>query len=808
MELSSYQKAILDEWNNTDHNLAIEAGPGSGKTFMLLQLAKTVKMSDSAIFLAFNKSIAEELSKKLPFYMKAMTLHSLGMRTLLRTYGFSMTVKEDKTFLVCKKYFDQFKFYGEHGKDFKKKMAYIFSLAKVYDLYRFNMVEDINELKDLCIDYDIPALGDIDMENLKTMIHIMDTYNQMLEPGGMIDFTDMLWLCKDIPKSKFQQYKKVFVDECLPYYMPVLCEGGKSIPIGKIVEDKLDVKVLSYNENTGVQEYKRILGYSKTPAQRRMFKVKGKTNSKDSFGNHRRSFVVCSDNHRIYIEGKGYLYPEQISEGDILQFENSAEITQKYKITLEGKNSLSNTMKRTNEKYEFHNDQMKSKPFSGVQGGNGKFHELQNYFAEALGEEWEMEIPIVTSKEQRSFYNAPNCYKVDLYNKELKVAIEIDGSTHDRIKAKERDFKKDKILNELGIKVIRIKRGCLSHNFDKIVNSIKRGDFEFDYENCVEQMVVESIEETSVKEDWIYDIEVEDNHNFYANGILVHNCQDLNSLQRMMVEKILSPSGRLVSVGDSFQSIYIFAGASLSNFQELKNRPNTVTLPLSITYRCSRHIVDKANEVFEGLESAPGAEDGIVEPGAISEIQPGDFVLCRNNKPLVQVYIRLLKNNLKASIYGKDYEKKLLKLLDKCGDVDDRLEALDILNRERIALIKELESKGYANPEMHPSVGSFDEAYQILEILFDEKGVQGSRSMIERMFRDDIDSKSVMLMTCHKSKGLEADRVFFLNQELIPSQYATSPQMLYAEKCLAYVTITRAKKVLKYIHIDDNDGRE
>lgn len=721
MELSSYQKAILDEWNNTDHNLAIEAGPGSGKTFMILQLAKTVKMSDSAIFLAFNKSIAEELSKKLPFYMKAMTLHSLGMRTLLRTYGFSMTVKEDKTFLVCKKYFDQFKFYGEHGKDFKKKMAYIFSLAKVYDLYRFNMVEDINELKNLCIDYDIPALGDIDMENLKTMIHIMDTYNQMLEPGGMIDFTDMLWLCKDIPKSKFQQYKKVFVDECLPYYMPVLCEGGKSIPIGKIVEDGLDVKVLSYNENTGIQEYKKILGYSKTPAQRRMFKVKGRTCSKDFFGNPKRSFVVCSDNHRIYIEGKGYLYPEQISEGDILQFENSAEITQKYKITLEGKNNLSNTMKRTNEKYEFHNNQMKSKPFSGVQGGNGKFHELQNYFAEALGEEWEMEIPIVTS---------------------------------------------------------------------------------------IEQMVVESVEETSVKEDWIYDIEVEDNHNFYANGILVHNCQDLNSLQRMMVEKILSPSGRLVSVGDSFQSIYIFAGASLSNFQELKNRPNTVTLPLSITYRCSRHIVDKANEVFEGLESAPGAEDGIVEPGAISEIQPGDFVLCRNNKPLVQVYIRLLKNNLKASIYGKDYEKKLLKLLDKCEDVDDKIDALDILNQERIALVKELESKGYSNPEMHPSVGSFDEAYQILEILFDEKGVQGSRSMIEKMFRDDIDSKSVMLMTCHKSKGLEADRVFFLNQELIPSQYATSPQMLYAEKCLAYVTITRAKKVLKYIHIGDNDGRE
>lgn len=495
MELSSFQQAILDEWTNTNHNLAIEAGPGSGKTFMLLQLAKTVKMSDKAIFLAFNKSIAEELSKKLPFYMKAMTLHSLGMRTLLRVYGFSVTVKEDKTFLICKKYFDQFTFYGEHGKDFKKKMAYVFSLAKVYDMYRFNMVEDISELKTLCVDYDIPALGDIDMRNLETMIHIMDTYNSQLSSGGMVDFTDMLWLCKDIPKSKFQQFDKVFVDEC----------------------------------------------------------------------------------------------------------------------------------------------------------------------------------------------------------------------------------------------------------------------------------------------------------------------QDLNSLQRMMVEKILSSKGRLVTVGDSKQAIYLFAGASLSNFNALKERPNTVTLPLSITYRCAKNIVDRANTVFEGLLPAPAASDGIVEKGTLDEIKEGDFVLCRNNKPLVQVYIKLLKKDIKASIYGKDYEKKLLKLLDKCKDVSDICQAKDILLNERILLIKDLESKGYSNPEMHPSVGAFDEAYQILEILFDEKGVQGSRSMIERMFKDDVDSKSVMLMTCHKSKGLEAERVFFLNEELIPSKYAESPQMLYAEKCLAYVTITRAKSMLKYIHIGDGD---
>ena len=54
-------------------------------------------------------------------------------------------------------------------------------------------------------------------------------------------------------------------------------------------------------------------------------------------------------------------------------------------------------------------------------------------------------------------------------------------------------------------------------------------------------------------------------------------------------------------------------------------------------------------------------------------------------------------------------------------------------------------------------------------------------------------------MTCHKSKGLEARRVFFYQKELIPSPYATSQQMLYAEKCLYYVAVTRAKESLIYI---------
>ena len=43
----------------------------------------------------------------------------------------------------------------------------------------------------------------------------------------------------------------------------------------------------------------------------------------------------------------------------------------------------------------------------------------------------------------------------------------------------------------------------------------------------------------------VYDITVEDNHNFFANGILVHNCQEIalptKELDDYMIQKVRFP---------------------------------------------------------------------------------------------------------------------------------------------------------------------------------------------------------------------------------------------------------------------------
>lgn len=73
----------------------------------------------------------------------------------------------------------------------------------------------------------------------------------------------------------------------------------------------------------------------------------------------------------------------------------------------------------------------------------------------ALGEGWEAEVAIKTKAGHRNGVY-PNCYKVDIGNKEMKIAIELDGGSHSTLERQEQDRKKVAKLSELGWCVYRV----------------------------------------------------------------------------------------------------------------------------------------------------------------------------------------------------------------------------------------------------------------------------------------------------------------------------------------------------------------
>ena len=487
MKLSKYQQTIEEAYRNTNCNLVINACPGSGKTTTLVRLAKQTPIASKSIFLAFNKSIQEELSKKLPFNIKAKTLHSLGMSTLLKYLGISLVVNEAKTFLLVRKQKDLISYPDSAKKDFKRQTQYLNELCKLVDLYRSNLLQKADDLMEIALDYDI-EVNKRDCFNVERVMEFLDSYNRNLSSSSMIDFVDMLYLCHTLPNEAFEKYKVVFIDEV----------------------------------------------------------------------------------------------------------------------------------------------------------------------------------------------------------------------------------------------------------------------------------------------------------------------QDLTPLQKSLVDKIIDPDGgRFIAVGDKKQLIYAFMGSNLNSFSAFEQVPNTQCLPLSVTYRCSKEVTKLANSIFEGVECFEGNIEGECRKGNREEIQEGDFVVCRNNFPLFQLYMDLLAQGKKAVIYGKDYGESLIKLLADMQDLSIS-EAMVKFSDKRQEMIQSLREKGITSPDDHPKIVKYDEMVSIIAFLFEEfNSVKKTIEQINTMFSNKVEG--VTLLTIHKSKGLEAKRVFFLQPELLPSKYAKSQQMLYCEKCLYYVAVTRAKESLIFL---------
>lgn len=281
------------------------------------------------------------------------------------------------------------------------------------------------------------------------------------------------------------------------------------------------------------------------------------------------------------------------------------------------------------------------------------------------------------------------------------------------------------------------------------------------------------------------------------NVVMVDEANDTFLLQKEIMQNLIKARGRFIAVGDKKQIIYSFMGSDLNVFNSLKNGPNTITLPLSVTYRCSKRIVEEANKVFPGTECAEGAKEGVVRKGELSEAANGDFVLCRNNLPLVAAFLQLLREGKKSSIMGRDFGENICRLMENQTSLDDMYLLLDDKKRKLI-------EKGIAPASVknHPSYVSLEEKVKIVELLYESH--QGNFSSLKEKIRNVFseDKKGIILSTIHKSKGLEADRVFFLNPELLPSKYAKTPKALYAEECLKFVAITRAKNELVYCHIN------
>jgi len=292
-------------------------------------------------------------------------------------------------------------------------------------------------------------------------------------------------------------------------------------------------------------------------------------------------------------------------------------------------------------------------------------------------------------------------------------------------------------------------------------------------------------------------------HNFNGkryDWVFIDECQDLSKAQQSLMKRALLPGGRFVAVGDPHQCIYGFAGADVDSFNNLRNEPNTINLPLSLTYRCAKNIVTLAQTLVPHLEALPDAQDGIVRyDGKIAELKDSDMVLSRVNRPLITLCLQLLGNGQKAYVKGKDIGTNLANMLKKTKKKSFEA-AMNELVRQKSLMIDKLIKRGTPKEDAEVSVvvQTYQEKLDALDALgYKLKTVEQVIERILKIFADENDG--ICLSTVHKAKGLESDRVFIVEPAKMPAPWVRQAWEKEQELNIQYVAYTRPKNELVII---------
>jgi DNA helicase-2/ATP-dependent DNA helicase PcrA len=297
----------------------------------------------------------------------------------------------------------------------------------------------------------------------------------------------------------------------------------------------------------------------------------------------------------------------------------------------------------------------------------------------------------------------------------------------------------------------------------------------------------------------------------------VDEYQDVNLLQQTLLDRWLGARDDVCVVGDDYQSIYAFTGASPEHLLGLPERfPNAAVIRLEENYRSTPQVLGLANRLVPGLGGAekvlravrPDGPEPDVRPFATREAEAACLVervrsagcpleevaiLCRTNQRLADLEEALHEAGIPsqgAAFLEREAVRRVLRRLDPGAPASQ---------------VRQLALDAGWLPDPPEKLGEREETRQNdlarLVRLSTEVGGSGAdlRAELERRFGDGGESRrGVHLLTYHGAKGLEFDLVLLprLEEKELPARQARLPEELAEERRLFYVGLTRAKRGL------------
>ena len=208
---SEFQTAIFNKVADpTFGSFTVNAVAGSGKTTTIVECASRESGKGlSILFLAFNKSIVNELRSRLPMSIDCKTLHSHGYRALMKASRGTRLVTDDKkwgNYINANLSVLSSRTFGED--ESMARANFVSNCTNLLDKCRVNLVKSgqtrhIEELADF-FGYDLIA---------DEVSVVSSCLASAYKVDSVIDFTDMITTSVFSCKRYIPKYDLIFVDE-------------------------------------------------------------------------------------------------------------------------------------------------------------------------------------------------------------------------------------------------------------------------------------------------------------------------------------------------------------------------------------------------------------------------------------------------------------------------------------------------------------------------------------------------------------------------------------------------------------------
>jgi len=93
---------------------------------------------------------------------------------------------------------------------------------------------------------------------------------------------------------------------CLPYNAMIKSSIG-DIEIGKIVEEKINCRILSWSHERSSYEYKNIEAYESNVGTE-LYEIETDDGQ----------VIQCTEEHPVFVDGRGYIAAKDLRDGDII----------------------------------------------------------------------------------------------------------------------------------------------------------------------------------------------------------------------------------------------------------------------------------------------------------------------------------------------------------------------------------------------------------------------------------------------------------------------------------------------------------